>query len=521
MVNNYKAVVDMDSRKLFIVFKSLIVGLLSGIVVSIYRLIIMFAEKISYSMYDYIRNNMIVLPLAFALLAAAGYIVGLLVYKNRMISGSGIPQVKGILMGYFKNNWLGTLCAKFIGGALAIAGGLSLGREGPSIQLGACVAEGINTKIKSTRVEKKVLIASGASAGLAAAFNAPLAGVMFSLEEIFKYFSPVILLSTMTAAIASDFVSKQIFGMAPVLKFTLVSRIPLNSYWILVLLGVMVGLLGALYNYVLINTQNLYKSIKWLSVKTRPIVPFFLAGILGLAFPTVLCGGNNIIEELNLSKGLSFLILLFIVKFSFSMISFGSGAPGGIFFPLLVMGSVIGAVFANLAIKYMGYEGALFYNFVILAMAGYFTAIVRAPITGIVLIVEMTGSFSQLLPLTIVSMSAYIVADLVKSRPIYELLLENQLRSNKIEMLEEDASKKIVIDLIVQHGSIIANNRVKDIKWPEKCLVLAVKREGREIIPKGDTKIKEGDYLVVITDLNIECQTREELLNITINQQME
>lgn len=161
------------------------------------------------------------IPFLFIALGTAGYITGILINKFKMIGGSGIPQVKGIILGYFKNNWLGTLIAKFLGGIISITAGLSLGREGPSIQIGSCVAEGVGNKLASSRQEKKILMASGASAGLAAAFNAPLAGTMFAMEEIFKYFSPVILLSTMVSAVIADYISKLIFGTNPVFLFDL------------------------------------------------------------------------------------------------------------------------------------------------------------------------------------------------------------------------------------------------------------------------------------------------------------
>ncbi len=219
---------------------------------------------------------------------------------------------------------------KIIGGALSILG-VFLWQRGPAIQIGACVAEGVGNKFAASRTEKKVLIASGASAGLAAAFNAPLAGAMFAMEEVFKYFSPVILLSTLLSAVVADFTSKMIFGISPIFNFDVQGNIPLSGYWLLFILGAMLGVAGAFYNYILIQTQMLYKKMSWLSVKTRPIIPFICAGFLGLVFPSLLCSGHSIISGLDVSNGLRFLLVLLVVKFLFSMLSFGSGAPGGIF----------------------------------------------------------------------------------------------------------------------------------------------------------------------------------------------
>lgn len=513
--NNYSGILNSDRKTLYLLGKSTLIGLLVGAVVVAYRLVLAQGEEISFTMYEWISlHSAWILPL-FLCLCITGCAIGLLTKKYPLIGGSGIPQVKGIMLGYFENSWLSTLLAKFIGGAICIIGGLSLGREGPSIQLGACVADGVAQKLGTTRREKKILMASGASAGLAAAFNAPLAGVMFTLEEIFKYFSPSILLSTMTAAITADFVSKNVFGLSPVFDFPVNEAMPLTSYWILILLGILLGLAGAFYNFILLKTQAVYGKLPGVAPEARPVIAFVTAGILGLTFPVVLGGGHKLTALLTPSAGVSFLLGALAVKFIFSMVSFGCGAPGGIFFPLLVMGACVGAVFGNCAVMYLGLDGPLFYNFVILAMAGFFTAIVRAPITGIVLITEMTGSFSHLLSLSVVSLSAYIVADLLKSRPVYDSLLKNQLRSRKLHVTESEPDKKITFEFIVQLTSPIANTLVKDVRWPKGCLLVAVKREDTELIPNGNTKILPGDYLICLGPLSSETKIRSVLTRLT------
>lgn len=510
MSNNYKSITSQDARKLPILMQSVFIGTLAGGVVVLYRLILTIAESYAFSMYDYVAGHVQLIPILFLGLILAGLLLSYLTKKNRMISGSGIPQIKGILMGYFKSNWLSTLICKFVGGTLAILGGLSLGREGPSIQLGASLAEGIGNKTAHSRMEKKILIASGASAGLAAAFNAPLAGVVFALEEIFKYFSPMILLATTGAAVAADFVSKNFFGLNPVFQFEVTTLLGLKEYWLLIPLGIILGVLGALYNSVLLGTQKIYGKARFLTENNRIVVPFLIAGIFGLAFPYVLGGGHKIFEFLEPETGLTFLAVLLILKFLFSMISFGSGAPGGIFFPLLVLGATIGAIFAKFSILFLDLSPSLFYNIIILAMAGLFAAIVRAPITGIVLIMEMTGSLSHMLSLTIVSMIAFIVADRLKSPPIYDALLDNLALQHK-HVDEEEHTHKIIVELVVQHESAFENKAVKEIGWPKKSLLVSVKRGEKELIPKGDTKLMVGDYLFVLTDINSEWCSREEL----------
>ncbi|MDD3168088.1 MAG: ClC family H(+)/Cl(-) exchange transporter [Eubacteriales bacterium] len=507
--NDYHRVIHTHHRKLTIVYKSILVGLFVGIVTILYRLSLTIAEEYSFTIFSYVSGHRSFIFPLFIILGILGWSIGHLVRKYPVISGSGIPQVRGQLLGYFKNPWVSTLFAKFIGGTVTILAGLSVGREGPSIQLGATTAHGIGGFLAATRTERKILIASGASAGLAVAFNAPLAGVMFALEEIFKYFSPTILLATITSAVTADFISTMIFGLEPVFDFALQGTIPISHYWLIVVLGIIVGISGAFYNYALIKTVALSRTISSFNKNLKFIVPFLIAGILGLTFPIVLGGGSHIIEVLSLNNSIQWLLLVLGVKFLFSMISYGSGAPGGIFFPLLVIGSLIGGLFGNIAISSLGINPDLFFNFIVLAMAGFFTAIVRAPITGVILLTEMTGSFSQLLPLTVVSIIAYITADLLKSTPIYESLLDLQMSNNMVEHEENDVFRKTTFEAVVHHGSEIEGQCLKNFSFPLGSLVIAIRRHGKDITPNGMTSIQAEDYLVVLTSIKDEAAVRK------------
>lgn len=509
--NNYQTLKKTPYDQMLIVLKCLLVGLAAGGISVLYRLILGKSETFAFWMYAKVRADwMLLIPLLCCFLIAA-LLIGKMVDANPMISGSGIPQIEGILKGYFlkRKGWFSTLVYKFLSGAIGIAGGLSLGREGPSIQLGACMGEAIGNQISSGRLEKKILIAGGASAGLAAAFNAPLAGVIFALEEIFKYLNPVILLSMMSAAVSSDFISKQVFGLEPIFRFDVPGPIPLDQYGWLIPLGLLLGVLGAFYNFILLKIKSGYQSLKGWKTWMKILFPFGVAAVLGMTLPEVLGGGHRMIEEYTPELILGFLILLLVVKFFFSLLCFGSGIPGGIFFPLIILGAGIGAAFAKTVIVYFHVDPSLFQNFVILAMAGYFTAIVRAPITGIILVTEMTNSFSHLLSLTIVSVIAYIVAYLLKSPPVYDALLNDLIAGTKQE--SEESGKRIVFEFVIQHESELANQKIRDLKLPEGILFVELRRGEDRIMPNGDTILEVGDLLTVLTDVNLESRVKQEL----------
>ena len=492
-----KTLARFRSFRYTLILEGVAAGALAGLAAVAFRLLLEKTSLLLNRILAFGAENSWFIPLWMCILAAAAVLVTLLLSWEPYSSGSGIPQVKGEMAGRIDQKWWRVLLAKYAGGVLSIGCGLSLGREGPSIQLGAMTATGFSRLTKRNRTEERLLMTCGAGAGLAAAFNAPLAGVLFTLEEIHKNFSAEVLLSTMASAITADFISRNVFGLAPVFSFDIPGMMPLNQYGHVILLGVLLGALGVAYNVCIDKFQKLYQKIRWRVLRILP--PFLCTGVLGFVFPKVLGGGHALAAEVSTGKfAAGFLCLLFIVKFLFSMVSFGSGAPGGIFLPLLVMGAMAGGVYYGAAESLMGAPGGLLANFIILGMAGYFSAIVRAPITGIVLISEMTGSFSHLLTLAIVSLFAYLIPDLVKCRPIYDQLLRRMLQNGKAQ--KEYSGEKVLLDSVVSHGSAAQNKRVAEISWPAAGLLVSLVRDGDEFGPKGDTVLHAGDRIVLLCD---------------------
>lgn len=483
--------------------EGLLVGAAAGIVVMLYRIALTYAGQWMNAALDWMRGDMLRTALWFAALLVMALIVSRLVKWEPMISGSGIPQVEGEILGKLAQKWKKVLPAKFCGGFLCLLGGLSLGREGPSIQLGAMSGQGISRLLDRGKTEERHLMTCGASAGLAAAFHAPLAGMMFALEEIHKGFSVSILVSVMTSSVTADYICSHIMGLDPVFQFRLEHVLPQNYYWMLLVLGVILGVLGALYNKVMLLAQELYRKPKFLNETGRLIIAFMAAGVMGILMPSVLGSGGDLIVDLTGGELLlGAAALTFVVKFLFSAVSFGSGAPGGIFFPLLVLGALIGGIFAMACVELFGLDPVYINNFVLLAMAGYFTAIVRAPITGIILLFEMSGTVSQMLSLAVVSVAAYITATLLKSEPIYESLLERILQGQGGAEKKGAFSggQKVLSEFVIMGGSALEGRKVMEVDWPKNCLLVAVEREGKEMIPRGKTQLQAGDRLTVMTD---------------------
>lgn len=503
MKNDTSYVIKRASRlPVILIGEGLLVGIIGGLIVLAYRVALRYAGEWMNQILLYIKGRPLAILGWFAVLILFAVIVGKMVKWEPMISGSGIPQVEGEVTGKLKQNWKRVLPAKFFGGFLCMLGGLSLGREGPSIQLGAMAGKGISQVLDRSKTEECYLMTCGASAGLAAAFHAPLAGIIFAVEEIHKGFSVSVLISVMTASVTADFIASHFVGLEPVFQFQLEHFLPQSEYWMLLVLGVIVGVAGVFYNWAMLKAQELYKKPKWLNETGRILIAFLAAGILGLVMPSVLGSGHNLIETLTNGKMvLKIAVLTLVVKFLFSAVSFGSGAPGGIFFPLLILGALIGGIFSMIGSVYFGLPEIYLNNFVLLAMAGFFTSIVRAPITGIILLFEMSGSVSQMLSLSIVSITAYIVATLFRSEPIYESLLERILKKQKkVESEIHAGSQKVLSSFVIMTDSVLEGRTVQEITWPDNCLLVALERNGKEMIPKGKTKLMAGDRLTTMTD---------------------
>lgn len=489
-----------EKLQIILIGEGILVGSFAGTVVLLYRLLLEYAGTWLQAALDFAAGSPLRICGWFLLLGLLAFLVSRLVTWEPLISGSGIPQLEGEMNEQLDQDWKRVLFAKFTGGFLCILGGLSLGREGPSIQLGAMAGKGISRLLDRGKTEEKFLLTCGASAGLSAAFNAPLAGVMFSLEEVHKNFSASVLLSVMASSLTANYLSASLLGMESVFQFDILRPLPQNYYWMILLLGLILGVLGAFYNWFTLKVQSLFDQAKGLNAASRLLIPFFLAGILGFSFPHFLGSGHNLIDTLT-DGGMTLTAILFALaaKFVFSSICFGSGAPGGIFFPLLVLGALIGGAFATFGAGWLGLDAAYINNFVILAMAGYFTAIVRAPLTGIILIFEMTGSLQHLLSLSLVSIVAYITATLLRSKPIYESLLERLLKKRGVK-LPESQGKRILKEFVIAHGSEADGRLISEVDWPSHCLLVAVKREGAELIPRGKTRLRASDLLVTMTD---------------------
>lgn len=479
---------DARQQRRWIFPRAALVGLCAGIVALLFRMALSTADSLRNQLIRWSQEIPLgwIMPVFLALLGAV-----LSVYLTKKISpeaaGSGIPHLESVLLRIRRFNWQRVLPVKFFGGIIALGSGLALGREGPTVQMGGAVGAACARLLKTSERERLTLISAGAGAGLAAAFNAPLSGLIFVLEEVRRDFQPIVFGATFIAAVIADIVARIGTSQFPVFTVPKYMLPPMSSLPVFALLGTLAGLIGVFFNRSLLGSLNIFGRLP--KKYHLPATAFVGAaiGLTGWFLPQVIGSGHFLAESVLSGKvALPLIGLYFVIRFVFTTASYGMGAPGGIFAPLLVLGSLVGLAvgrIANLLVPEIVPVPAVF---AVVGMAALFTAIVRAPLTGIMLIIEMTGSYSLMLPLLVSSFSAYIIAEALKDMPIYEALMRRDLdRSGESQKFEQPA----VIEYIVQADAPFVGMQVRDLGLPAGCILVRCADGKKEWVPTATTRI--------------------------------
>ena len=344
-------------------------------------------------------------------------------------SGSGIPQVEAILQDKLPPTPPRLLLVKFFGGLSAIGAGLALGREGPSVQMGAAIAHVVAKISGRTWPDCKVLIAAGAGAGLATAFNAPIAGAVFVLEELVRRFDTRIAIAALGASAAAIAVARAFLGPAPDFTVAPLAYVGAEVWLLFVALGAIAGLAAHLYNRTLLATLAMMDPLGRWPVELRAAIIGGAVGALGFFAPALIGGGDDITQRI-LSDGaaLAMLSLVFLLRFGLGAVSYAAPVPGGLFAPLLVLGAQLGLFGGGLCRLAFPASNLDPTAFAVVGMAALFTGVVQAPVTGIVLVIEMTAGFTMLLPMIAACFAAMLIPNLLRGAPIYDSLRERLFR---------------------------------------------------------------------------------------------
>lgn len=348
-------------------------------------------------------------------------------------AGSGIPQIEGALEGQMSLRWRRVLPVKLLGGLAALGAGLVLGREGPTMHMGGAAAAAVAERARCGDEDRRTLIAAGAAAGLAAAFNAPLAAVLFTIEETrrqvpyaFGRYHAIII-----AACIATFITDRVAGTGPDLVLPDATDVPLAAYLMFPLLGMALGGYGVLFNRGMLAALRVVGG--W-GERHRVLAEIVLAAALAAAFiglPSLTGGGEVLVSQLagDVTAPATLLLLLVLRTFA-TLASYAIGTPGGIFAPMLALATLAGLLVGHGLEALWPDAGVAPVSFAIAAMGGLFAATVRAPLVGVVLVLELTGAYPLLLPALLTCVAASLTAERLGGRPIYEMLLDRALASD-------------------------------------------------------------------------------------------
>src|SRR5271170_6955549 len=402
-----------------------IAGAAAGILGAIFRLALARADRLRDQIVVWTHGqNIAGFLLVVTACASATAIAAWLVRRfSPDASGSGIPHVEAVLAGHVPQAPFVLIPVKFLGGLLAIGAGLALGRDGPSVQMGASVAHLVGKIFKRNWPDCRVLLAAGAGAGLATAFNAPIAGAIFVLEELVRRFEPRIAIVALGASATAITVARLFLGDAPDFHVRALAFPSNGTKLLFFVLGVLSGLAAIAYNHAIIGAIAAAARLRRWPVELRAALIGAAVGTLAWFAPGLVGGGDPITQRTLEGIGtLAMIPLLFSLRFGLGAVSYAAATPGGLFAPLLVLGAQLGLFFGlgcQFLFSRLDIQPVVF---AVVGMAAFFAGVVRAPLTGIVLVTEMTGNVTMLLPMMGGCFAAMLVTTLLRDAPIYESL---------------------------------------------------------------------------------------------------
>jgi CIC family chloride channel protein len=425
---------DGRGNLLVLALLAFVAGAGAGLIGAVFRLALQQADHLRNALVLWARGGQLVgLLLVTAVSAAAVAIAAWMVRRfSPEAAGSGIPHVEAVLRGELPEVPFRLIPIKFVGGLLAIGSGLALGREGPSVQMGASIGDLVGRLFRRNLPDRLVLLAAGAGAGLATAFNAPIAGAIFVLEELVQRFDTRIAIIALGVSSTAIAVARIFLGDAPDFHVGQLSDFHAGTRPLYFLLGAIAGLFAILYNRALLGTIAAANRLGRWPVPLRAALIGAAVGMLAWLAPGLVGGGDEITQRtLQGADALALVPLVFLLRFALGAVSYAARTPGGLFAPMLVLGAQIGLLFGvlcRLAFPDLDIQPQAF---AVVGMAAFFTGVVRAPLTGIVLVVEMTASVNMLLPMLGACFAAMLVPTLLRNAPIYESLGASLMRQNR------------------------------------------------------------------------------------------
>lgn len=484
-------------------FFSILTGVVSSVIITAFKIGAGFIVGVSDDMYSFTRANPVWLPAIIVGAMLLGFIMSLIVSYSHSCRGGGIPTSIAAIRGIDRMNWIKSIILLPISALISFLVGVPLGTEGPCVQMGTAVGDGVvkcagKNKYKGWR---RYMMSGGASSGFALATGSPITAILFSMEELHKSVSPLLFSVVSVSVLVSQIMARLFasFGLGSTHLFHIdvLGSLPLKLIFIPVVIGLLCGLVSVIFikAYNLIN-KAMKKWLGGLSVKVKFPFIFALVAIVGFFSAKLLGSGHHLIDHLlgeHLFETETFwylLIIIFVVRAIFMMVSNTAGVTGGIFLPTLAFGAILGALCAEASLA-LGIIGDEHYPLlVVIGMVSFLGASSRIPVTACVFAIEALGGFNNIIPIATAVTAAFIMVEVSGLSDFTATVIK--AKSHAINKGKEPYV--IEVPLTVYTGSFVIDKEIRDILWPASCTLLSIERGPNKT---GKVGIAEGDILTV------------------------
>ena len=460
-----------------------VAGIFTGIVIVLFKAISTYVITFSGDVYAFVRENPVYFPILLAGAVLVGLAASLLLHIEPNSRGGGIPTAVCIVRGLFEFRWLRSILMIFPSAMLTYLCGVPLGNEGPSVQMGTAAGRGavslFGDKFKSW---DRYIMTGGACAGFAAATGAPLSAIFFAFEEAHRRFSPLLFMtSTMTVVFGMLTVSiiDSFTGLGiSMFDFSFDASLPLGSIWTAAVVGIVCGIMALLFTkaYSFIG-RFISEKLARIPLTVKLMVIFGVVAVVGFFSSECIGSGHHLTDELVHGQGVWYsLILFFCVRALLLIVANNTGVTGGLFLPTLAFGAILGALCADILVK-CGVLLPEYYGIMVtVGMASFMSASARTPIMAITFGAEALCGFSNILPLIIGAAVSFIVIEAAGVVAFSDNVMEKKVKS------ERSGRQAEIVDayFTVKEGSFAEGHEIKDILWPPSCVVLSVRKNGKD-----------------------------------------
>ncbi len=499
-----------------------VTGVITSLVINLYKLAAGRVIHCSEEVYHFLSENPKYILPALGVLFAVALIVALLHKLIPSIKGGGIPSSIGILRGVIGLKWLATLIGTFLSSLITFFIGVPLGNEGPSVQMGTAIGKGAVPKVsKKYRAWQRYSMTGGACAGFSVATGAPISGILFAIEEAHQRISPMIFMVA-TVSVSASYITTEL--VAPVLGVSpqLFPGLPLRTLgvadlWIPLVVGAVLGLFAVLF-------LRYYKAVSSFVTTKLVKIPSFLrifgifvltlfAGLVSHSF--ISTGHHLIVELLTERRVFCMLLLVLAVRMLLTVFANTNSLTGGIFLPLMAIGTLVSSLVAELALT-LGLPEDYYTVIITLGITACIAGMMKMPLTAVVFAIEALSSHNNIIHIILVALVAFVITEIFEAKSVNDSVLEHRIHT----MHKGERPKVIDTFVTVEENSFAVGKQIRDILWPANLFVLSLKRgEGGAIVDQhGGEEMRAGDILHVRYSTYSDAETREELMSI-INEQ--